>query len=185
MEITNINKLLIDLAKGSIYDVLYKTKTIDKNKFLNQSMDFNKQAATFVTLTLDHNLRGCIGSLIAHRSLFDDITSNAISAAFKDPRFPPLTKEEFEKIELEISLLSEPVEVIYSDFDDLRTKLIPKKHGVILKSGFHQATFLPQVWEQLPSFDLFFDHLYTKAGLQRGEQAENPQIFTYTVKLIK
>ncbi len=185
METNNINKMLIEIARGAIYSKLYGKEVINKEELVEKIPNFLKRAATFVTLTIDGKLRGCIGSLVAHQALLDDILTNATKAAFHDPRFPPLTKEEFEKIEIEISLLSQPVEMKYSDFTDLKNKLIPNVHGVILRVGDKQATFLPQVWEQLPDFETFFYHLYMKAGLRVEEHTELPTIFTYTVEKIK
>jgi len=183
---SDIKKILIDLAKTSIYNKLNGINTINKDKFLEKLPNFEKKAATFVTLTINGTLRGCIGSLVPHASLFDDITTNAKKAAFEDPRFPQLSKKEFEKTKVEISLLSEAVQMKYKDFYDLKSKLIPNKHGVILRLGFNQATFLPQVWEQLPTFELFMSHLYQKAGLDINEPNNKaPEIFTYTVEKIE
>jgi len=185
MEIEAIGKLLIDLAKVSIFDKLNDKQTLKKEEFLEKLPNFSKNAATFVTLTIDGNLRGCIGTLVPHSSLYDDITSNAIKAAFDDPRFEPLTIDEFNKMKVEISLISPIVEMKYNNFKELREKIIPNEHGVVLKIDLHQATFLPQVWEQLPDFDTFIYHLYKKAGLDIEKQTELPKIFTYTVQKIE
>ncbi|MEA2019293.1 MAG: AmmeMemoRadiSam system protein A, partial [Campylobacterota bacterium] len=174
MEIEAIGKLLIDLAKVSIFDKLNNKQTLNKEEFLEKLPTFSKNAATFVTLTIDGNLRGCIGTLVPHSSLYDDITSNAIKAAFDDPRFEPLTIDEFNKMKIEISLISPIVELKYNSFKELREKLIPNKHGVILRIDNKQATFLPQVWEQLPDFDTFIFNLYKKAGLDVEKQTELP-----------
>ncbi len=185
MEIEAIGKLLVDLVRVTIFDKLHDKHTLKKEEFLEKFPNFNKNAATFVTLTIDGNLRGCIGSLVPHTSLYDDLTSNALKAAFEDPRFQPLTQEEFEKVKVEISLISPIVEVKYKDFKDLKSKIEPNIHGVILKLGSFQATFLPQVWEEIPDFDMFMYHLYKKAGLEMIEENQAPQIFTYTVEKIK
>ncbi len=113
--------------------------------------------------------------------LLDDLIHNAQAAAFEDPRFPPLSEEEFEKVQIEISLLSTPQELFYRDIDDLKSKIRPDVDGVILQEGYYQATFLPQVWEQLPSFDLFFAHLCQKAGMSANCLENHPQISTYQV----
>jgi len=185
MEIETIGKLFIDLAKVSIFDKLNNKQTLKKEEFLEKLPKFSKKAATFVTLTINDNLRGCIGTLVPHSSLYDDITSNAIKAAFDDPRFEPLTMDEFNNMKVEISLISPIVEVKYNNFKELREKIIPNKHGVILKIDLHQATFLPQVWEQLPDFDTFIYHLYKKANLDIEKQTVMPKIFTYTVETIE
>ncbi|MEA3497599.1 MAG: AmmeMemoRadiSam system protein A [Campylobacterota bacterium] len=185
MKTKDSNGLLIDLAKTAIYDKLYSINRLDKNLSLSKLPILGDDAATFVTLTIDGNLRGCIGSLVPRQSLYDDIISNAKSAAFNDPRFIPLSKDEFENTKIEISILTPAVKVNYTDFKDLESKIVPNKDGVILKLGNHQATFLPQVWEQLPSFDLFMLHLYNKAGLEMTEQNLTPEIYTYRVKKIE
>ncbi|MEO8755635.1 MAG: AmmeMemoRadiSam system protein A, partial [Casimicrobiaceae bacterium] len=106
--------------------------------------------ATFVTLRRDGELRGCIGSVSAWRSLGDDVRANAIAAAFRDPRFEPLSMAEFATTAIEVSLLgpTEPLRVV--DEDDALARLRPGVDGVILQCGRKRATFLPQVWEQLP-----------------------------------
>jgi len=184
MEIETIGKLLVSLARVAIFDKLHNTNTLQKDEFLEKLPTFTKSAATFVTLSLDGKLRGCIGTLVPHTTLYNDLTANAVKAAFEDPRFEPLTIEEFDKVKVEISLISPIVEMKYSSFSDLREKIKPNVHGVILKLGTHQATFLPQVWEELPDFDVFFYHLYQKANLDIEEQVNAPQIFTYTVEKI-
>ena len=177
-------KELLQIAKDAIRAKLEGFE-IDKEALIKKYPDLAKKQAVFVTLTLDNNLRGCIGSLIAHRSLIDDLIHNAQSAAFGDPRFSPLTKEEFERVKIEVSLLSEPTKVEYDDVSDLKQKIRVGVDGVILKLGSYQATFLPQVWEQLNSFDLFFAHLCQKAGLNYECLNEHPDIYTYHVEKIK
>lgn len=184
MKIETIGKLLIDLAKIAIIDKLNDTNTLNKEEFLEKLPNFSKMGATFVTITKDGNLRGCIGSLVPHTTLYEDLSSNAIKAAFEDPRFPPLTKEEFENIKIEISIIGPIKNVVYNGFKDLATKIIPKEHGVILRLGKNQGTFLPQVWEQLPDFDTFMVHLFHKAGLDPAKVESAPEIFTYTVDKI-
>jgi len=184
MEIETIGKLLVDLVKISIFDTLYNKETLKKEQFLEKLPNFSKMGATFVTITKDGNLRGCIGSLVPHTTLFDDLTTNAKKAAFEDPRFPPLTKEEFEQIKVEISIIGPITKVAYNSFDDLRTKIVPNEHGVILRLGKHQGTFLPQVWEQLADFDSFMVHLFHKAGLDPAKVEETPEVFVYTVDKI-
>lgn len=123
------------------------------------------KGAAFVTLTLDGQLRGCIGSLHAHRPLAEDVQRHAVDAAFDDPRFPPLTDLEFPHLRIEISVLSEPQPLHYTDPQDLLRKLRPGIDGVVLERGWNRATFLPQVWEQLPDPATFLGHLCQKAGL--------------------
>lgn len=117
--------------------------------------------------------------------MYDDLISNAVSAAFKDPRFNPISKEEFTQLEIEVSILTTPIEVLYVDIDDLKTKIIPNKDGVILRQGNNQATFLPQVWENLNTFESFFQALCKKARLESNCLNSHPQIFKYSVKKYK
>lgn len=177
-------KVLLKIAKDSILEAFKETK-IDKEHLLREYPELSEKKATFVTLTQHNNLRGCIGSLIAHRSLLEDTIHNAKAAAFSDPRFRPLDRKELEFTDIEISILSTPEEVVYSDIDDLRQKIAPFIDGVILKDGYFQATFLPQVWEQLPEFELFFAHLCLKAGLNQDCLKRHPQIFKYQVRKIR
>ncbi|MGM0622616.1 MAG: AmmeMemoRadiSam system protein A [Campylobacterota bacterium] len=156
----------------------FENKEFDDTPYAHNK-ELQEQKACFVTLELDGNLRGCIGSLIAHRTLLQDLVHNAQSAAFEDPRFAPLTPQEFERLDIEISVLTTPQELPYTDIDDLRQKIIPHTHGVIIKQNSAQATFLPSVWQQLPGFDLFFSHLCQKAGLGSNCLEKKPQIYTY------
>lgn len=121
--------------------------------------------ACFVTLTLDGHLRGCIGSLEAWRSLKDDVEANARAAAFRDPRFPALTAEEFERVRIEVSVLSAPEPMEVTTEQEAVERLHPGVDGVILMAGAHRGTFLPQVWQQLPDPHDFIAHLKRKAGL--------------------
>ncbi|MDX9787385.1 MAG: AmmeMemoRadiSam system protein A [Desulfobacterales bacterium] len=119
----------------------------------------------FVTLHKKGVLRGCIGTIEAVKPLLSCVKDNALNAAFGDPRFPALTAAELPEIEVEISVLTPPEPLPFSDEQDLKKKLIPGVHGVILTHGRRSATFLPQVWEQLPEVESFLTHLCLKAGL--------------------
>lgn len=141
--------------------------------------------AAFVTLTKSGELRGCIGSLAAHRKLGEDIAQNAMAAALEDPRFPPVRFEELSELRIEVSVLSEP-----RPFDrnpgeteaDYLGRLRPGVDGVILRKGYHRATFLPQVWEDLPQVRDFIDHLLRKAGLRPTDFDAEVQLETYQVQ---
>jgi len=116
-------------------------------------------------LTLSGQLRGCIGNLTSNEPLESGVRRNAINAAFHDPRFAPLNASDLAQIEIEISILSEPRPLKYRDGDDLLNKLRPNIDGVIIRQQAASATFLPQVWEQLPQPQDFLAHLCIKAGL--------------------
>jgi hypothetical protein len=122
-------------------------------------------AATFVTLKLADELRGCIGSLKPLRPLDVDVRENAIAAAFRDPRFPPLATVEFEATMVEVSLLSADERLAVRDEEELLARLRPNVDGLVLEYGRHRATFLPQVWESLPEPRAFLAALKRKAGL--------------------
>lgn len=138
--------------------------------------------ATFVTLTKQGQLRGCIGSLQAHRPLLADIHANAVAAALYDPRFYPLEKEELQQTHVEVSLLTAPEPLPFTDEADLLQKLVPFEDGIIITCGQHRATFLPQVWEQLPDPRQFLTHLKQKAGLPSDTPIELFTVQRYRVQ---
>jgi AmmeMemoRadiSam system protein A len=129
--------------------------------------NLREQGASFVTLTIDGQLRGCIGALDAYQPLADDVREHAMAAALEDPRFPPLREDELSRIQIEVSRLTRPVPLEYKDGDDLLSKLRPHVDGVIIRDGFRRATFLPQVWEKLPDPAEFMDNLCSKMGADR------------------
>jgi AmmeMemoRadiSam system protein A len=126
----------------------------------------DEPGAAFVTITEDGSLRGCIGSIQPTRTLRDDIVHNACSAAFHDPRFPPLRAQDVPRVRLEVSVLSATSPLPASSRDILLERLRPHTDGLVLGWHGHRATFLPQVWEQLPEPRDFVDHLLRKAGLR-------------------
>lgn len=138
--------------------------------------------ATFVTLLKEGQLRGCIGSLQAYRPLIADIRSNAVAAALHDPRFYAVELNELKKIKVEVSLVSPPEVLPFSDENDLQQKLEPGVDGVIISAGSRQATFLPQVWEQLPAPAQFLAHLKLKAGLPSDTPMESFRVQRYRVQ---
>jgi AmmeMemoRadiSam system protein B/AmmeMemoRadiSam system protein A len=142
----------------------------------------SEPGATFVTLTLDGQLRGCIGSLEAWRPLAEDVQANAVAAAFRDPRFAPLSADELETVRVEVSLLSKPVAMQFADENDALRQLRPGIDGVILVAGDRRSTFLPQVWEQLPAPRQFLEHLKQKAGLPAGWWSASAQLYRYEVQ---
>src|SRR5688572_26864060 len=124
-----------------------------------------EQGATFVTLKQSERLRGCIGSLQARRPLIDDVRGNALAAAFRDPRFPPLAREELERTRVEVSLLSPMEPINFESEQDALVQLRPGIDGVVFEYGYHSSTYLPQVWEDLPEPAEFLATLKQKAGL--------------------
>lgn len=144
--------------------------------------DLNEPGATFVTLTRDGQLRGCIGSLQAWRALSTDIQENARAAAFSDPRFKPLTSGEMKCIRVEVSLLSPAQPIVFTSEADALGQLRPGIDGIILSAGHHRATFLPQVWDQLPDPVQFMAHLKQKAGLHAAYWGDDIRLERYTVE---
>jgi AmmeMemoRadiSam system protein A len=139
-------------------------------------------AATFVTLDLHGELRGCIGSLEARRSLYDDVTRNAHGAAFDDPRFLPLRADELTGVDIEVSVLTAPQPLPFTSEADALSRLRRGIDGVIFQYAGRRATLLPQVWEQLPDPREFLRHLKMKAGLPADLLAEGVELSVYQVE---
>ena len=139
--------------------------------------------ASFVTLTIHDQLRGCIGSIEPRRPLVLDVRENALGAAFRDPRFPPLSRRELDDVHIEVSVLTVPQPLAYVDSADLLAKLRPHVDGVIIERGWHRATFLPQVWEKLPDPREFVGSLCLKAGLPSDDYLRpGLEVLTYQVE---
>ncbi|MCK9454292.1 MAG: AmmeMemoRadiSam system protein A [Sulfurimonas sp.] len=179
-----LDSVLLKIAKNAILEQFNNSYSINKKLLLDKYPFLNEDGATFVTLKHDGHLRGCIGTIVAYRSLYDDVVQNAKAAAFKDPRFNPLYEKELSQINLEVSVLSEPEILEYEDFSDLLTKVEPNVDGLIFKHHRYQGTFLPQVWEQLKSPKEFLEHLSAKAGLSPSAYDEHPLIYRYRVEAI-
>lgn len=143
------------------------------------------QGACFITLLKQGRLRGCIGTLDAYRPILEDVIGNAYSAAMSDPRFPPVTGEELDQLELSISLLTDPQEMIVASEQDLLRGIAVGLDGLILQDGGHRATYLPSVWEQLPNPVDFVRELKSKAGLPQNYWSNTMKCFKYQVQTIK
>jgi AmmeMemoRadiSam system protein A len=142
-------------------------KALNKEKFSSHVSLYdalNEKRGVFVTLETHGEMRGCIGNIIAADSIYESVVRNAINAAFRDSRFFPLTKEELDDVEIEISVLTTPKDLKFKDYHEL-LKLLKPEYGVILENSGYSAVFLPQVWEQLPDKEEFLSHLSMKAGL--------------------
>ena len=137
--------------------------------------------ACFVTLRQQGDLRGCVGSVQACRSLFEDVWSNARAAAFRDTRFRPVEAWELPEISVEVSLLSAPEPLACASEEEALRRLRPGVDGIVLEYEEHRGTFLPQVWEQLPDPRDFLDHLKAKAGLRRGFWSPEVRLQRYGV----
>jgi uncharacterized protein len=147
------------------------------------SSQLHEIGASFVTLTIQGELRGCIGALEAHQPLAQDVREHAVAAALEDPRFPPVREDELSRIQIEVSRLTRPIPLPYKDAVDLLSKITPHVDGVILRDGFRRATFLPQVWEKIPNRVEFLNYLCHKMGA--GEDAwitHHLEVFIYHVE---
>jgi len=141
--------------------------------------------ASFVTLSTEADgLRGCRGALEAHRSLAADVWQNAHASAFDDPRFMPVERGEFDDLIVEVSVLSEPRRLPVASEEDLLAALVPDRDGVVLGFRGHRATFLPKVWEHVPSPRRFIAELKAKAGLPRDFWSRDVAIWTYETEIL-
>jgi uncharacterized protein len=147
------------------------------------SPQLREQGASFVTLTIRGQLRGCIGALEAHQPLAKDVRKHAVSAALEDPRFPPVREDELSSIQIEVSRLTRPLPLEYKDAADLLSKLRPHVDGVILRNGGRRATFLPQVWGKIPDAADFMDNLCYKLGLSDNAwRVKHLEVLIYQVE---
>jgi AmmeMemoRadiSam system protein A len=140
-----------------------------------------REGASFITLKREGRLRGCIGTLRAHRTLVDDVKANALAAAFRDPRFTPLTADEYAGISVEISVLSGLEPLRFTDERDALRQLRVGVDGVVFQFGHHHGTFLPQVWEDYKEPAEFLAHLKYKAGLPPDFWDGEVKLARYTV----
>ena len=180
-----LKEILLKTARDSINEVLTNKELIDKDKLLKEYPELGEDRAVFVTITENKSLRGCIGSIVPRRSLLEDLVENAKAAAFGDPRFNALTKDEFDKIKIEVSILTIPEEIEYNNMEELEKKIRPNIDGVIVNLHDKRATFLPQVWEQIFDFETFLAKLYLKAGISTvylTSTEDQPEIYTYQVE---
>lgn len=179
-------RLLVKLARKTISERLGVKAADSESDVPGSALQddcFKLQCGTFVTLKIQGQLRGCIGNLTASESVLDGVRRNAINAAFHDPRFSPLSQDELDRTEIEVSILTEPRPLKYRDGQDLIQKLRAHVDGVIIRKGHASATFLPQVWEQLPEPDDFLTHLCRKAGLPADAwKSSNLEVLTYQVQ---
>ena len=159
-------KNLLRLARSAIKNALDHGEEVLRPR--NPSPALKQKRGGFVTLHKRGALRGCIGSIEPESPLVETVEENALNSAFKDPRFPSLTKDELDDVDIEVSVLTVPQDLPYKDAEDLKKKLRPGIDGVILSGGWRRATFLPQVWKQLPDVESFLSHLCMKAGMDAG-----------------
>ncbi len=173
---TEQGKVLLKIARAAISRALGVPVEADES-----ALWLADKGACFVTLTQYGELRGCIGTLQAYRSLLEDVKGNAVSAALRDPRFAPLSAQELGSTEIEISLLSPTQKIEFKNEADALAQLRPGIDGVVFEFGPYRSTFLPQVWEQLSLPKQFMAQLKRKAGLSDDFWAEGVSLSRYTV----
>jgi len=175
--------IILDMARTSIQNGLqhHKPITPDAKDTPDCLLD---HVACFVTLELNNQLRGCIGSLEAYRPLITDIAHNAYAAAFNDPRFPPLSATELPQLNIEVSILGAQQVMKFTNEADFLDQLQPGIDGLILEDQGKRATFLPSVWESLPDKEDFLTHLKLKAGLPADHWSDNIVIYRYSTEKI-
>jgi hypothetical protein len=172
---------LLALARASIRHGLAHRRplTVDPGAY---PPALRAERAAFVTLHRGGRLRGCIGHLQACQPLAQDVADNAYAAAFRDPRFTPLTPDELEGLEMHVSVLSAPEPVDFGSEEDLIAQLRPGVDGLILEEGLHRGTFLPAVWDSLPRPAQFLGQLKLKAGLPLDYWSDRIRVSRYTTE---
>ena len=173
--------LLKDLAYKTIEQGL-KDSSILASDLTTFPAELVKPRATFVTLEKHGQLRGCIGSLEARRPLVQDVIHNSYAAAFSDPRFPPVNSDELQQIDIHISILNPANKIHCQTEQELIEQLRPGIDGLILEEGSHRATFLPSVWQSLPTADSFVKQLKLKAGLNEHYWSDTIRCYRYTTE---
>ena len=172
---------LLELARSTLECRLLGSGEVSRTGLDDETLQ--QQCGTFVTLKINDVLRGCIGNLEADGPIVDSIERNALNAALHDHRFTSLTADELGNVHIDISILSKPERLDYRGGEELVNKLRPLVDGVILRLGQKSATFLPQVWSQLPDPGTFLEHLSHKAGLSPLLwKKEHLDIYTYQVQ---
>ncbi len=170
--------ILLAVARDSIRQGLTvgQPLSVDLNDYASE---LRERRASFVTINLEEQLRGCIGHLQAIQALVQDVAENAFAAAFRDPRFPPLRAEEFPLLAVHISVLSPAEPMTFSSETNLIDQLRPGIDGLILEDGVARGTFLPSVWDSLPDPRDFLAHLKHKAGLPGNHWSPDLKIYRY------
>ncbi|QYZ64822.1 MAG: hypothetical protein OI74_06360 [Gammaproteobacteria bacterium (ex Lamellibrachia satsuma)] len=173
---------LMEVARASIRNGLEKGRSVPVEA-ADYSTELQAIRASFVTLNKRGRLRGCIGHLEAIKPLIEDVAENAYSAAFRDPRFPPLSPHEYDELDIHLSVLTPAVPLPFESESDLIQQLRPGIDGLILVDGMARGTFLPSVWESLPKAEDFLRHLKRKAGLPENHWSETLEIHRYETEV--
>lgn len=175
-----VKNYLCAIAKNAIAEELGKeVGKVDRPE--DEILD--EKRGVFVTLEIGGGLRGCIGRIMPVYPLEEAVRRNAVNAAFDDSRFSPVSGNEFDDLDIEISVLTVPQKMEYKDADDLLKKLKLGEDGVVLKKGYHQSTYLPQVWDKIKDKEIFLSSLCMKAGMPPDEWKKGEiEVLTYRVE---
>jgi hypothetical protein len=175
--------LLLQIARDSIAEVLEAQHRIDKDSLFKQYPLLKEPLAAFVSIYLDNELRGSMGTITPSRSLLEEIIHNAKAAAFEDSRFSPLKTSEYLHCSIELSLLVEPKALTYSNIDDLRRQITQGEEGLFLAKNGVKAGFLPLVWSESSSFEEFLAAVLGKTGPGDIAPMQNfPQLFSFRIE---
>ena len=169
----------------SLVHLVIESKIKSTNVTVNYPQVLDEFGACFVTLEKFGQLRGCIGSIIAHQPLINDLIAHSKDSAFNDYRFNPVTENELNDLKVSISILTSPKSIAFSNEQDLLDKIVPNKDGIIIKDGEYQAVYLPSVWEQLPDKTEFLNSLKVKAGLSADYFSDTFEAYRYETVYIK
>jgi len=178
-------EFLLKLAR-QVLEAYLENRPLPRLDLHNLSPVLLEKRGCFVTLEKNHQLRGCIGYLQPREALVKAVVENAINAAVNDHRFPRVTREELDLLSVEISVLTVPRLMTYKTTDDLLAKLVPERDGIILKSSYHQSTYLPQVWKQIPKKEEFLSRLCLKGGAQADCWKDpSTEVYRYQAQVYK
>lgn len=176
----NYSKMIPQLCKIVLKSAFDKAQiTIQYPQILDE------EGACFVTLEKDGQLRGCIGSVVAHRALINDIVENTKNAAFSDRRFQPVTVDELDNIKINVSILTPAYKMEFSSEEELLDKIRPNVDGIIIVDGQHQGVYLPSVWEELPDKKQFLNSLKVKAGLSEDYFSDKLEAYHFETVYLK
>ena len=171
---------IIDLCK-----LIVNSEYNEKPMSIIYPQVFDQPGACFVTIEENGRLRGCIGSIVAHRALITDLVEHAKDAAFKDMRFSPVREEELPHLKYAVSILTDPKKIIFENEEQLMEKIVPNEDGIIIRDGDYQAVYLPSVWEELPDKNEFMKSLKVKAGLKEDHFSETFEAYKFHTIYIK
>ncbi|MDO5552555.1 MAG: AmmeMemoRadiSam system protein B [Planctomycetia bacterium] len=179
------SRYILETVRHNIESELNRGRPLTRGELGVIPAVMERDGACFVTLHLNGNLRGCIGSIQSRGPLIDDLLANSWNAAFGDPRFPPITQQEWKDISLDVSLLTPSWPIQFRTQEEMLAQIEPFRHGLIIADRGHRAVFLPSVWEQLPEKEAFLAHLKVKAGMPRDHFSPTFEARLFTSEMIQ